>query len=139
MQVIQHEYFFKLSWGVKTYLQAERPSARSDCKIFLFSIICGAFGHQLLCLMRCPNTIFFLFPGFPIIYGCRYDSTSHRLSVSSPALSPVLFKSRLHAFYILFSVVLSSFSRHIHSQHFPRYVLAISPHHMPVPVQSSSR
>ena len=40
------------------------------------------------------------------------------LSVSSPALSPALFKSRWHTFFHLVSVVLSSFSWYIRTQHF---------------------
>ena len=31
------------------------------------------------------------------------------------------------------------FPRNIHSQHFPQYVFFISPHHMPLPVESSLR
>ena len=75
-------------------------------------------------VIGCDNYLLFL----------RFQFLRHvALSISSPARTPVLLIYLWHASFQL------PFTLYISPQHFPQYVFFISPRHMSVPVQSSSR
>ena len=91
----------------------------------------------LLCL--CSNFLFlWLFPSRRVA-GMTDDLSSPHCPVRLLARSqPSTFQISLtRVFPSRFRSSSLPFPWYIRSQHFPQYVFAISPHHMPVPVQSS--